>query len=291
MFGWTIREIELADELASAPVISMSELQAHAPAVVHYTPHYLYAPTVPFDMRRFYAHARHLKFIVMLRDPVDRAWSSYWFQNSHIFRGVNRGSKEEFLDSFAREMSQRRKYEECMNKQFSGRNYSGTDYLNYYVDAMARVYAAQLERHTKTCFGSSLRSRSLGNRHTDKSIYADQLVRWFLNFHPTQFVFISLSSFADSASHTVGTLLQFLEVDGTPDFRQPLHEQAKKLARPNNLSELRENQLLDTERKRLDLICSVEDRLVEGFYSLPAQIVIQVHQDAAAWFCSSSSRI
>jgi hypothetical protein len=92
VFGWTIREIELADELASAPLFSLSELQAHSPAVIHYTPHYLYAPTVPFDMRRFYSHAQHLKFIVMLRDPVDRAWSSYWFQNSHIFRGVNRGS-------------------------------------------------------------------------------------------------------------------------------------------------------------------------------------------------------
>lgn len=176
-----------------------------------------------------------------------------------------------------------------MNKQFPGRNYSGTAYLNYYVDAISRVYgharcartvtrsnssrnsttttsesirrgyvesdsnlsilAAQLERHTTTCFGSSLRSRSLGNRHTDKSIYADQLVRWFLNFHPSQFVFISLSSFAVSASYTVGALLQFLQVDGHADG-PPLHEQ-KKLTRPNNLSELRENQLLAAERKIL----------------------------------------
>jgi hypothetical protein len=179
-----------------------------------------------------------------------------------------------------------------MNKQFSDKSYSGTDYLKYYVDALSRVYgndrcartvtirdgsnsssggytfhgsdassfsdllllAAQLERQTQTCFGSSLRSRTLGSRHTDKSIYADQLVRWFLNFRPTQFVIISLSSFAENASSTVSTLLQFLvvdgHVDGPPDVRPPLHEQ-KKLSRPNNLTDLRENQLLDGERKIL----------------------------------------
>ena len=90
-FGWANRHVELADELASSPLFPLSELHAVNPAVIHYTPHYLFAPTVPFEMKRFYPHAKHLKFLVMLRDPVDRAVSSYWFQNSHIFKGVNQG--------------------------------------------------------------------------------------------------------------------------------------------------------------------------------------------------------
>jgi len=90
-FGWTIRGIELADELASSPLFPLADLERFNPAVIHYTPHYLYAPTVPFEMRRFYPHPEQLKFIVMLRDPVERAISSYWFQNSHIFKGVNKG--------------------------------------------------------------------------------------------------------------------------------------------------------------------------------------------------------
>ena len=32
-----------------------------------------------------------MKFIVLLRDPVQRAMSSYWFKNSEKFQGEDRG--------------------------------------------------------------------------------------------------------------------------------------------------------------------------------------------------------
>jgi hypothetical protein len=42
-----------------------------------------------------------------------------------------------------------------------------------------------------TCFGSNFRDGSLGLRHIDKGLYADQLDRWFQNFRRDQFLFLS----------------------------------------------------------------------------------------------------
>jgi hypothetical protein len=93
-YGMAIQQVELADEWASSPIVSSENV-----TVVHYTPHYLYAPTVPYDMRRFYPHYQSLKFVAILRDPVARAWSSYWFHNSHLLHGVDSGDalRAEFI--------------------------------------------------------------------------------------------------------------------------------------------------------------------------------------------------
>ena len=86
-FNWALKSIDLADEWASTPIVNSENA-----TVIHYTPHYLYAPTVPYEMKRFYPHATELKFIAMLREPVSRAWSSYWFHNSHLLRGNDSGT-------------------------------------------------------------------------------------------------------------------------------------------------------------------------------------------------------
>ena len=82
--------IELLDEWANSPVLPADEIQS--PVVIHYTPQYLYAPSVPFDLKQMYSgiragadDSRPLKFVLMLRSPVSRALSSYWFKNSHLF--------------------------------------------------------------------------------------------------------------------------------------------------------------------------------------------------------------
>lgn len=85
-FGWSINTIDLADEWASTPLIDDQSMP-----VIHYTPHYLYAPTVPFEIKNFYPKSSKMKFIIMLREPVKRAVSSYWFQMSHIFHGIDTG--------------------------------------------------------------------------------------------------------------------------------------------------------------------------------------------------------
>lgn len=85
-YGMAIKAVELVDEWASSPFVSNDNI-----TVVHYTPHYIYAPTVPFEMKRFYPHAMDLKIVIILREPVARAWSSYWFYNSHLLQGEDKG--------------------------------------------------------------------------------------------------------------------------------------------------------------------------------------------------------
>jgi len=41
------------------------------------TPNYLFVPEVPARIEKSFPHPEKLKFIVMLRNPVDRAWSHY----------------------------------------------------------------------------------------------------------------------------------------------------------------------------------------------------------------------
>ena len=91
-FGMALQSLELGDEWASSPIVSSPNV-----SVVHYTPHYLYAPTVPFEVKRFYPHESELKFVVMLREPVKRAWSSYWFHNSHLIQGEDQGMSHQSI--------------------------------------------------------------------------------------------------------------------------------------------------------------------------------------------------
>jgi hypothetical protein len=95
-FGLANKALELADEWASSPIV-----QNENTTVVHYTPHYMYAPTVPYEVKRFYPHAEKLKFIVILREPVARAWSSYWFHNSHLLQGEDKGMLTDALHVLA----------------------------------------------------------------------------------------------------------------------------------------------------------------------------------------------
>jgi hypothetical protein len=62
--------------------------------IIHYTPQYLYAPSVPYDVREFYPNRDELKFLILLRDPVQRALSSYWFKNSGEFHSTDRGVRK-----------------------------------------------------------------------------------------------------------------------------------------------------------------------------------------------------
>ena len=162
------------DEWASSPSIPQND---PGYSVVHYTPHYLYAPSVPFDMKKLYPHsddASQMKFIVVLRDPVARALSSYWFSQSHLFedrrkkgeKKGNIGSIGEFQTLATQEMESRSEYDACMRESTTG----------------------DLQAKLKHCFGEGYRSPSLGGRHVDKGVYYDQLVRWFEVFEPSSFI-------------------------------------------------------------------------------------------------------
>lgn len=90
-FSYSMKWIEHLDELACSPHIPNAPFPPESYALIHYTPHYLFAPSVPFDVRKFFTYSRELRFLVSLRDPISRSLSSYWFHNSHLFNAKDRG--------------------------------------------------------------------------------------------------------------------------------------------------------------------------------------------------------
>jgi len=246
-YAWAWPAVELADEWASSPVVADK-----AAAVVHYTPHYLYAPTVPFEMRRFYPQPETLKFIVSLREPVARALSSYWFQHSHLLRGADGGSVADFEALARGEMQARRRYDRCMADQLQ-RHRATIDRRSVGSDSSGfRTNDAHYAALT-VCFGGELRSRRLGSRHIDKGIYHDQIQRWWANFPRANFHFISLEQWARNASAEYHRLLSFL-FDGDvapPGAWHTPQLDRKRLVRPNARAQDPHQQLAPAFRQQL----------------------------------------
>lgn len=85
-FALANKRLEIAEEWASSPQTT----NQNSP-MIHYTPHYFYAPSVPYDIKRHYPQSTNLKFLLLLRNPVDRAISSYWFRHSKLFHDEDEG--------------------------------------------------------------------------------------------------------------------------------------------------------------------------------------------------------
>jgi len=242
-YGWALKEIDLADEWASSPIYTDPNVP-----IIHYTPHYLYAPTVPYEMKEFYPNPEKLKFIVMLRNPIDRAISSYWFQNSHLFHDNDQGSIEEFQNLVLKEMSERKKYEKCMEETLQNVNELNNNGIFIYIARKLKSFASfivncifqaatiisttssnQTNNHTITslsnmqninsnsyfkalqlCYGDELRSPQLGHRHIDKGIYVDQIHRWWDNFPSKNFYFILFDKFIENPKDEFRKLLDFI---------------------------------------------------------------------------------
>ncbi len=115
-YGRASKTIELLSQWAASPIV-----RSEWDLVVHYTPHYLYAPSVPFELRDLYPPETRdsLRFVVLVRDPIERAWSSFWFKNSHLFQGEDRGSVEEFVTVMKSEINERRRFERCFEREMS----------------------------------------------------------------------------------------------------------------------------------------------------------------------------
>ena len=243
-FGWALSTIELADEWASSPMVTDKSA-----IVIHYTPHYLYAPTVPYGMKQFYSHPEQLKFIINLREPIARALSSYWFQNSHLLKKTDLGSIGEFEMLSRKEMHERRIYEQCMSHQ---PHYVNSNNIS---DGMTNIRFTFPKAHfaaLKVCFGPHLRSRTLGSRHIDKSIYVDQINRWFDNFPRHNFHFISLHSWEHNSTDEYQKLARFLFENNEDHIHvlQPLLDR-KRLVKPNARSQYPSQQLNHTFRQLL----------------------------------------
>lgn len=228
--------IELHEEWASCPIIE----NADNTSIIHYTPNYLYAPSVPFELKTLHpSFENDSKFFIMIRDPIERAWSSYWFHNSHLINGRDKGSVQEFRSLVIKEIQSRSTYDLCMKETFS---------LSYLTDReiVSAVKSSQVDRLNyfqalKTCFGDKFRSPTLGKRHLDKGIYIDQFIRWFSLFSRERFHVMKYENWKTNPRLEIINLLSFLEVpipssvSNESSFHQLLVLNTR-LIKPNSLS-------------------------------------------------------
>jgi hypothetical protein len=103
------------------------------PVVLEASPYYLFHPAVPARLTRVLPHAR---LIVLLRDPVARAWSHYWHERT---RGYEWRSPEAAL---ARESLRLAGEEERL---LADQKYQSHAHRHFSYVGRSR-YAAQLER-------------------------------------------------------------------------------------------------------------------------------------------------
>lgn len=279
-YGWALKEIDLADEWASSPIYTDPNVP-----IIHYTPHYLYAPTVPYEIKEFYPNPEKLKFIVMLRNPIDRALSSYWFQNSHLFHDKDQGSIEEFQNLVDKEIKERQKYEKCMEKTlklddldnssiliFMSRKIKSvvsfvvncifhaatiistsntnplTNHTSNIITAEHNIKSNSYFKALQLCYGDELRSPQLGHRHIDKGIYVDQIHRWWDNFPSKNFYFILFDNFIENPKEEFRKLLDFINNDEYLYDNQNKNTTIKDLEQRLRMLEITEKMKFDKRR-------------------------------------------
>lgn len=114
-FVKTSKWLELLHEWSSSPLLPAHPTGTNS-LLIHYTPHYLYAPAVPTEIASLFPPETQseLRFIVLLRDPLERTISSYWFKHSHLFGESDSGSIEDLSSSIDREIQERSVHEKCI---------------------------------------------------------------------------------------------------------------------------------------------------------------------------------
>lgn len=99
----------------------------------------------------------------------------------------------------------------------------------------------QYQHQLQHCYGHLYRHKSLGYKHFDKSIYIDQLIRWFIIYppHSSQFIFLSSSLLLTQTKQSIVQLLSWLLPNETIEFQQIINQinlNKQLLKDPNQLS-------------------------------------------------------
>ena len=113
--------------------ISGQDAGDNPPLAIEASPYYMFHPLVPLRVRRDLPDAR---FIVMLRNPVERAYSHYWHE-------VKRGYEKLNLEDALEREAERLKGEE--EKLIGNPRYQSFNHQHYSYVARG-IYATQLER-------------------------------------------------------------------------------------------------------------------------------------------------
>lgn len=134
------------------------------------TPYYIFHPLVPQRLHKTYPK---IKLIVLLRDPIERAYSHYKMQENRKFDLS--GSFQEAID---REKDRLQgEYEKLLNNE----NYNSTNYQRL--------------------------------SYLERGKYAEQLRRWFIYFQKEQFLFLRSEDFFNNPITSLQKVYAFLGVE------------------------------------------------------------------------------
>lgn len=175
------------------------------------TPHYLSDPSVP---QRIHQYNHQLKLIVLLRNPVERAYSA-WNMHATVMRGRALETIQSLLHNKSAQM-------ETLN-----------------ADVQAGVGA--LLRDGVRPFGVMVREEicrlTQGDRQTypdyvQRGLYYEQLRRYFDYFPREQMLIVESNALKLETSDTLDTIANFLGIRPAKWIKQQLHSKRATYARP-----------------------------------------------------------
>ena len=173
------------------------------------TPYYIFHPDVP---RRVYKLIPDVRLIVILRDPLKRAWSHYNFQNR-----TNRSRASNDLS-----------FREAIAKE-------------------ADILAGEHEKLVQDPGYYSYKHQYYS--YISRGIYHRQLSRWLQYFSRDQLYVTFFQDFFDDPQHELPKLIDFLDLTMTeepvenrqlnqtsyPDMPEDLYDELRKFYHPHNL--------------------------------------------------------
>lgn len=148
------------------------------------SPYYLFHPLVP---QRAYSLLPHAKLIILLRNPIDRAYSHYW---------MNFRAKRETLS-----------FEDAIHAE--------PERLAGSVKEIIRTGITQTSPN------------HLNFSYLSRGIYVDQLKNWMNYYNQDQILVISFDDFLQNPEEQIKKTLKFLELPDYDNFNFQIGKQSK----------------------------------------------------------------
>ena len=211
------------------------------------SPMYICTPGVA---KRIYSALPHAKIIIMLRNPIDRAYSDFWFRKQLKIK-----SKDDFgvLFPSANSNSYDEIFQQCMESEMELVNYCKLrqwiddfslkqfqSFHSCYKNISKAIFAAQSSdpicrpgtRLAHLCIPDVIRT-SCQSHTLGYGLYVYQLYEWVQLFPPENLLFIQSEEFYENTSKTMSRISQFLGID--PMDWDPITNKTYNIINPTSL--------------------------------------------------------
>jgi hypothetical protein len=187
------------------------------PLVMEYTPNYLVHDETPLLIHKAFHHtAEHLKFIMIVREPVKRMISSWRFKMEKTPGGITT-----FKEAVVSGLAQAKCIEDCFDKYFlSGDRWrelvpevlSRGDFLssNISLSFMRSHCSIKVCRVKNDPNSHGYNGGNSVMAHVVKGMYMYELLAWLRVFRLEQFLIISLEEYVETPMGTMKKIIDFL---------------------------------------------------------------------------------